>query len=87
MLQDLASGLIMGACYASIAVGLSLIFGVLRIINFAHGEFYMLGGLILYSLTNGGISFFPALAGAVLGTMPPRRRHRPAGTQAAEAER
>ncbi|WP_213738792.1 branched-chain amino acid ABC transporter permease [Bradyrhizobium sp. dw_411] len=69
MLQDLASGLIMGLAYASIAVGLSLIFGVLRIINFAHGEFYMLGGLILYSLTNGGISFFPALAGAVLGTM------------------
>nr|WP_249780287.1 branched-chain amino acid ABC transporter permease [Bradyrhizobium sp. dw_411] len=59
----------MGLAYASIAVGLSLIFGVLRIINFAHGEFYMLGGLILYSLTNGGISFFPALAGAVLGTM------------------
>jgi branched-chain amino acid transport system permease protein len=69
VLQDLASGLIMGLAYASIAVGLSLIFGVLRIINFAHGEFYMLGGLILYSLTNGGISFFPALAGAVLGTM------------------
>lgn len=69
MLQDLASGLIMGLAYASIAVGLSLIFGVLRIINFAHGEFYMLGGLILYSLTNGGLNFFPALAGAVIGTM------------------
>lgn len=69
MLQDLASGLIMGLAYASIAVGLSLIFGVLRIINFAHGEFYMLGGLILYSLTSVGINFFPALAGAVLGTM------------------
>lgn len=69
MLQDLASGLIMGLAYASIAVGLSLIFGVLRIINFAHGEFYMLGGLILYSLTNGGLNFYPALAGAVIGTM------------------
>ena len=69
MLQDLASGLIMGLAYASIAVGLSLIFGVLRIINFAHGEFYMLGGLILYSLTNQGLNFYPALAGAVIGTM------------------
>jgi branched-chain amino acid transport system permease protein len=69
VLQDLASGLIMGLAYASIAVGLSLIFGVLRIINFAHGEFYMLGGLILYSLTNGGLNFFPALGGAVIGTM------------------
>jgi branched-chain amino acid transport system permease protein len=59
----------MGLAYASIAVGLSLIFGVLRIINFAHGEFYMLGGLILYSLTSVGINFFPALGGAVIGTM------------------
>jgi branched-chain amino acid transport system permease protein len=69
VLQDLASGLIMGLAYASIAVGLSLIFGVLRIINFAHGEFYMLGGLILYSLTSSGINFFAALASAVAGTM------------------
>jgi branched-chain amino acid transport system permease protein len=69
VLQDLVSGLIMGLAYASIAVGLSLIFGVLRIINFAHGEFYMLGGLILYSLTSGGINFFAALGGAILGTM------------------
>src|SRR6201996_9394806 len=59
----------MGLAYASIAVGLSLIFGVLRIINFAHGEFYMLGGLILYSLTSSGINFFAALGGAVVGTM------------------
>jgi branched-chain amino acid transport system permease protein len=69
VLQDIASGLVMGLAYASIAVGLSLIFGVLRIINFAHGEFYMLGGLILYSLTSVGINFFPALGGAVIGTM------------------
>lgn len=69
MFQDLASGLVMGLAYASIAVGLSLIFGVLRIINFAHGEFYMLGGLVLYSATNLGISFFPALAVAILCSM------------------
>ena len=69
MLQDLASGLVIGLAYALIALGLSLIFGVLRIINFAHGEFYMLGGLMLYSLTSRGFSFFPSLAGAVFGTM------------------
>jgi branched-chain amino acid transport system permease protein len=69
VLQDLASGLIMGLAYASIAVGLSLIFGVLRIINFAHGEFYMLGGLTLYSLTQNGFNFYPALGAAVIGTM------------------
>lgn len=69
MLQDLASGLIIGLAYALTAVGLSLIFGVLRVINFAHGEFYMLGGLMLYSLTSRGYGFFPSLAGAVIGTM------------------
>jgi branched-chain amino acid transport system permease protein len=69
VLQDLASGLVIGLAYALIALGLSLIFGVLRIINFAHGEFYMLGGLMLYSLTSRGFSFFPSLAGAVFGTM------------------
>ena len=69
MLQDLASGLVIGLAYALIALGLSVIFGVLRIINFAHGEFYMLGGLMLYSLTSQGFGFFPSLAGAVFGTM------------------
>jgi branched-chain amino acid transport system permease protein len=69
VLQDLASGLVIGLAYALTALGLSLIFGVLRIINFAHGEFYMLGGLMLYSLTSRGFSFFPSLAGAVVGTM------------------
>jgi branched-chain amino acid transport system permease protein len=69
VLQDLASGLIIGLAYAATAVGLSLIFGVLRIVNFAHGEFYMLGGLLLYSFTSTGLSFFPALAAAIVGTM------------------
>jgi branched-chain amino acid transport system permease protein len=69
VLQDLASGLVIGLAYALIAVGLSLIFGVLRVVNFAHGEFYMLGGLMLYSLTSQGLAFVPALAGAVIATM------------------
>jgi branched-chain amino acid transport system permease protein len=69
VLQDVASGLVIGLAYALIALGLSLIFGVLRVVNFAHGEFYMLGGLLLYSLVKRGLGFFPAFAGAVLGTV------------------
>jgi branched-chain amino acid transport system permease protein len=69
MWQDLASGLVIGPAYASIAIGLSLIFGVMRVVNFAHGEFYMLGGLLLYSLTSRGLPFFLALGGAVIATM------------------
>ena len=41
--QSLVSGLLTGSLYAMIAVGLTIIFGVMRIINMAHGEFVMLG--------------------------------------------
>jgi len=42
------SGLIIGILYALLALGIALIFGVLKIVNFAHGEFYMLGGYAGY---------------------------------------
>jgi len=43
--QQIVNGLSAGMAYALVALGLTLIFGVLHVINFAHGEFYMLGGL------------------------------------------
>ncbi len=43
VIQAIISGLLMGFVYALIAVGLSLIFGLMEIVNFAHGEFLMLG--------------------------------------------
>ncbi|QBI19784.1 branched-chain amino acid ABC transporter permease [Egibacter rhizosphaerae] len=43
VLQIVTSGLLTGGIYALLAVGLTLIFGVLRVVNFAHGEFMMLG--------------------------------------------
>jgi len=48
LLQQIANGLVAGMSYVLIATGLTLVFGVLRIINFAHGEFYMLGALFTY---------------------------------------
>jgi branched-chain amino acid transport system permease protein len=51
LLQLLINGLVVGMVYALIATGLSLIFGVLEIVNFAHGEFYMLGAMLAYFLT------------------------------------
>ncbi len=50
MVQVLLNGILMGGIYASVAVGFSLIFGVLRIINVVHGEFIMLGAFITYWL-------------------------------------
>lgn len=43
LLDLIFNGLIIGLFYALMAIGLSLIFGILRIVNFAHGEFYMVG--------------------------------------------
>ena len=42
-LDLLANGLIYGCFYALMAVGLAMIFGVLKVVNFAHGEFFMIG--------------------------------------------
>jgi len=52
LLIQLLTGLAGAASLFLIAVGLSLIFGVTRIVNFAHGSFYMLGAYIAYSLTS-----------------------------------
>ncbi|MBX9592351.1 MAG: branched-chain amino acid ABC transporter permease [Hyphomonadaceae bacterium] len=50
LLQVFASGLLMGLLYALIAVGLSLIFGLMNVVNFAHGEFLMVAMYAVYSL-------------------------------------
>ncbi|OFS85623.1 hypothetical protein HMPREF3144_05135 [Oligella sp. HMSC05A10] len=48
MIQTLFDGLMIGGVYASIALGLTLIFGVMRVINMAHGEFVMIGMFVSY---------------------------------------
>ena len=44
--QQLINGLTIGGMYTLVAVGFTLFFGVLRLINFAHGEVFMLGGFV-----------------------------------------
>ncbi|MDB5945935.1 MAG: inner-rane translocator 26 [Ramlibacter sp.] len=79
----LANGLIYGCFYALMAVGLAMIFGVLKIVNFAHGEFFMIGAYT-YVLTSLKLGVSPwvalpcaAVAGAVLGWLVERLLMRP----------
>jgi branched-chain amino acid transport system permease protein len=50
-LQLVANGLVLGAFYALSALGLTLVFGLMRVVNFAHGELYVIGGLFGWALT------------------------------------
>jgi branched-chain amino acid transport system permease protein len=50
MEQVIANGLYLGAQYALIALGLTLIFGLMNVLNFAHGQMYVLGGFITYAV-------------------------------------
>ncbi|RAZ90355.1 branched-chain amino acid ABC transporter permease [Mesorhizobium hawassense] len=62
LLGQLLVGLINGSFYAMLSLGLAVIFGLLRIINFAHGALYMLGAFIGYLLlVHLGIGYWPAL--------------------------
>jgi len=71
VLQLVVNGLVIGAIYALLAMGLSLIFGVLEIVNFAHGDVFMLGGFAA-ALTLGtlGFGYWPTVfAVAVLAAL------------------
>ena len=70
LLQLTLNGIALGLLYALIAVGLSLIFGVMELINFAHGELLMLGAYAMsFALPVIGLLYWPALAVAILATM------------------
>jgi len=50
-LQQVVNGLVLGGAYALISVGMTMIFGIMNISNFAHGTIYMLGGYAIYFLS------------------------------------
>ncbi|HSF04617.1 MAG TPA: branched-chain amino acid ABC transporter permease [Methylomirabilota bacterium] len=73
LLQHLVNGLVLGGTYALLGIGLTLIFGLMNVVNFAHGEFYTLGAYAAFAaLALADLPFLGALvlaiaAGAVLG--------------------
>jgi branched-chain amino acid transport system permease protein len=65
--QTIVNALVTSAFYALVAVGLSLVFGVMNIVNFAHGELYMLGAYTVWFLyAVGHLPFFAAVAVAIV---------------------
>ncbi len=68
--QTLVNGLTLGSVYALIALGYSMVYGVLRLLNFAHGDIYMIGAYVAYGvfvlLTANGELLLPAAAVIVL---------------------
>lgn len=60
--QQLINGLSLGSIYALIALGYTMVYGIIKLINFAHGDIYMLGAYIGFmAITVLGVGFFPAL--------------------------
>jgi branched-chain amino acid transport system permease protein len=83
LLQHLVNGLVLGGTYALLGIGLTLIFGLMNLVNFAHGELYTLGAYATFAaLALGGLNFFAAVAlaialGAVVGAACERLLLRP----------
>ena len=65
--QQLINGLMLGASYSLVAIGYTLIFGVLKLLYFAHGEVFMIGAFVgLYLVTLGGANIYVAMLGAMI---------------------
>jgi branched-chain amino acid transport system permease protein len=69
LLSQVAAGLVLGGLYVMIAIGLSIIFGLLGIVNFAHGNFFALGAFFALTLVQtfgwAAVIFAPVLVGVV----------------------
>ena len=65
--QQIVNGLMLGASYSLVAIGYTLIFGVLNLLYFAHGEVFMVGAFVgLFLVTHAGFGIFGALIGAMI---------------------
>lgn len=83
LLQQILNGLAIGSVYTLVALGLTVVFGILGIAHFAHGSLAMFGGYLTFVFsTKMGLSFFASMAlampvGAVMGMLIERFGYRP----------
>lgn len=81
--QQLINGVSLGSIYALIALGYTMIYGIIKLINFAHGDIYMVGAYIgFFAVTQAGLSIVPALlvsmvVTGVLGMVVERLAYKP----------
>jgi len=81
--QQLINGISLGSVYALIALGYTMVYGIIRLINFAHGEVFMLGAVFgFYAITVFNLPFIPALIvsmalAALLGVLMERIAYKP----------
>lgn len=67
-LQQLINGVSLGSIYALLALGYTMVYGIINLINFAHGDIYMIGAYIGFALTTFfHFGFFPALIASMAG--------------------
>jgi branched-chain amino acid transport system permease protein len=82
-LQQLVNGVSLGSIYALIALGYTMVYGIVKLINFAHGDVFMVGAFIgFYSITVLDLGFFPSLlismvTCAILGVLIERIAYKP----------
>ena len=83
IMQQLVNGVSLGSIYALIALGYTMVYGIVKLINFAHGDVFMVGAFIgFYSITILDLGFFPSLvismtACAIMGVLIERIAYKP----------
>lgn len=83
IIQQLVNGVSLGSIYALIALGYTMVYGIVKLINFAHGDVFMVGAFIgFYSITILDLGFFPSLlismvACALMGVLIERIAYKP----------
>ncbi len=82
-IQQLINGISLGSIYALIALGYTMVYGIIKLINFAHGDIYMVGAYVgFFAITKLNMSFIPALLTSmvlcsVLGILIERMAYKP----------
>ena len=81
-IQQIINGLSIGSIYALIALGYTMVYGIIKLINFAHGDILMVGAYVGYLCASAGLPFIPALlvsvaACALLGMLTEKLAYKP----------